>query len=169
MCIRDSPRITPWAEGGTKPLSHPGCPHASFLRTFLIYHWKSTGKQEDWSYLEPALYLKILKTSHRCLLFKKTKNTFILTSYKTALLLVFSTSVNSTTIYPEDHARHQAFFLNFLSLSCLMGYVLSISSLKDMDLSSKFLLSLPLAFYVAIKAPNWISYLILVLFNLFPH
>ena len=20
-------RITPWTEGGTKPLSHPGCPH----------------------------------------------------------------------------------------------------------------------------------------------
>ena len=25
-------RITPWAEGGTKPLSHPGCPISKSLR-----------------------------------------------------------------------------------------------------------------------------------------
>ena len=25
-------RITPWAEGGTKPLSHPGCPPLLFLQ-----------------------------------------------------------------------------------------------------------------------------------------
>ena len=24
-------RITPWAEGGAKPLSHPGCPDVGFL------------------------------------------------------------------------------------------------------------------------------------------
>ena len=24
-------RIIPWAEGGAKPLSHPGCPHQDFL------------------------------------------------------------------------------------------------------------------------------------------
>ena len=27
-------RITPWAEGGTKPLSHPGCPEDN-LRNFV--------------------------------------------------------------------------------------------------------------------------------------
>ena len=27
-------RIRPWAEGGAKPLSHPGCPKLAFLRTF---------------------------------------------------------------------------------------------------------------------------------------
>ena len=25
------PRITPWAEGGAKPLSHPGCPQLPLL------------------------------------------------------------------------------------------------------------------------------------------
>ena len=28
---RDS-RIMPWAEGGTKPLSHPGCPRKNILK-----------------------------------------------------------------------------------------------------------------------------------------
>ena len=26
------PRVTPWAKGGNKPLSHPGCPHIIFSR-----------------------------------------------------------------------------------------------------------------------------------------
>ena len=25
-------RITPWTEGGAKPLSHPGCPHFLFFK-----------------------------------------------------------------------------------------------------------------------------------------
>ena len=29
-------RITPWAEGGAKPLSHPGCPKSSPLNVNLI-------------------------------------------------------------------------------------------------------------------------------------
>ena len=35
-------RITPWAEGGTKPLSHPGCPQNPFNRLydFKEYVWK---------------------------------------------------------------------------------------------------------------------------------
>ena len=32
------PRIRPWAEGGAKPLSHPGCPKVHFLTTEL--NWK---------------------------------------------------------------------------------------------------------------------------------
>ena len=27
-------RIRPWAEGGAKPLSHPGCPKSTFLNDF---------------------------------------------------------------------------------------------------------------------------------------
>ena len=34
---RDS-RITPWAEGDAKPLSHPGCPRVSVLRGFGYRH-----------------------------------------------------------------------------------------------------------------------------------
>ena len=30
------PRITPWAKGGAKPLSHGGCPKLSFLFLFLF-------------------------------------------------------------------------------------------------------------------------------------
>ena len=29
-------RITPWAEGAVKPLSHPGCPNKSILRAYYI-------------------------------------------------------------------------------------------------------------------------------------
>ena len=29
------PRIRPWAEVGAKPLSHPGCPSAIFLKKIL--------------------------------------------------------------------------------------------------------------------------------------
>ena len=28
-------RITSWAEGGTKPLSHPGCSYSSFLNIYF--------------------------------------------------------------------------------------------------------------------------------------
>ena len=34
--LRDS-RIIPWAEGGAKPLSHPGCPPLCFLESNLKY------------------------------------------------------------------------------------------------------------------------------------
>ena len=30
------PRITPWAEGGAKPLSHPACPE----NNILIFMWE---------------------------------------------------------------------------------------------------------------------------------
>ena len=30
------PRVTPWAEGGAKPLSHPGIPKALTLRMFCL-------------------------------------------------------------------------------------------------------------------------------------
>ena len=33
---RDS-RITPWAEGGAKPLSHPGCPQLFFFFRFYLF------------------------------------------------------------------------------------------------------------------------------------
>ena len=32
------PGVTPWAEGGTKPLSHPGCPsHTNFLTMITLF------------------------------------------------------------------------------------------------------------------------------------
>ena len=36
-------RITPWAEGGAKPLSHPGCPDPHFLSSvfFGFYSFSS--------------------------------------------------------------------------------------------------------------------------------
>ena len=30
-------RITPWAEGDAKPLSHPGCPFSSIFKSFVIF------------------------------------------------------------------------------------------------------------------------------------
>ena len=38
---RDS-KIRPWAKGGAKPLSHPGCPPISFLRVMLVCKDPST-------------------------------------------------------------------------------------------------------------------------------
>ena len=32
------PRVRPWAKGGAKPLSHPGCPSVFYL-FFLFYHY----------------------------------------------------------------------------------------------------------------------------------
>ena len=32
-----SPRTTPWAEGGVKPLSHPGCPEKNFFKIFYLF------------------------------------------------------------------------------------------------------------------------------------
>ena len=38
-----SPRITPWAEGGAKPLSHPGCPCLSVLNDDFMDHVETSG------------------------------------------------------------------------------------------------------------------------------
>ena len=32
-------RITPWDEGGAKPLSHPGCPSINILNEWLNNNW----------------------------------------------------------------------------------------------------------------------------------
>ena len=40
-------RITPWAEGSTKPLSHPGCPHVKNLLQFLGEPLRKA-KQSSW-------------------------------------------------------------------------------------------------------------------------
>ena len=32
------PRITPWAEGGAKPLSHPGCPILGSLHYLILFY-----------------------------------------------------------------------------------------------------------------------------------
>ena len=41
-------RITPWAEGGAKPLSHPGCPPIHFfLRFYLFIHERHRDRERE--------------------------------------------------------------------------------------------------------------------------
>ena len=105
-------------------------------------------------------------TAHRCLILRRTQTKLFLTSCKTALLLVFPISVNSTTIYPEDHTRHLVFFFFFNFLFSLIPYltllVNSFSEEHKFQIPSKFLFKLPLDLCIGIKAANWIPYLILV-------
>ena len=47
-------RITPWAEGGAKPLSHPGCPdfllylYKRFIYLFERENWDSKRETDEW-------------------------------------------------------------------------------------------------------------------------
>ena len=43
-------RITPWAAGGAKPLSHWGCPRNNFLRPSKLFLW-GVGGEVTWGFL----------------------------------------------------------------------------------------------------------------------
>ena len=57
-------RITPWAEGGAKPLSHPGCPDTHFHTTLK---WTLSGEGAD------ILQSECLFTTTRCCVFNSER------------------------------------------------------------------------------------------------
>ena len=67
-------RITPWAEGGAKPLSHPGCPPVFLLQQPFSLRWGNINKygficvhmHVDLYLLPPFLY-KSYHTQHCCI------------------------------------------------------------------------------------------------------